>query len=183
MIPRMKTARWLFLLAAAAAVGAGAQQYRWTDEKGKVHYTDTLPPASARNVEKKVLTTNTFASPSRDGVPLAALASYPVTLYTHPQCTDACDMARSLLAKRKVPFKEISLVGPDAPSDMRARTAGRPVPVLRAGSMVEMTASEATYNRLLDRAGYPASAETEIRNQAQAPAQDLPLKKGEKVGR
>jgi hypothetical protein len=183
MIRRMKNARWLVLLAAAVAAGAAAQQYRWTDEKGKVHYTDTLPPASAKNVQKKVLTTNTFASPGRDAVPVAALAQYPVTLYTHAQCTDACDLARSVLKKRKVPFNEVVMSAHDGPADIRARTAGRPIPVLRAGFLVEMTASEATYNRLLDRAGYPPSAETEIRNQAQAPARDRPLAKGEKVGR
>ena len=180
----MKTAQWLVLLAVALTAGiAGAQQYRWTDEKGKVHYTDTLPPASAKNVQKKVLTTNTYASPGRDAIPVSALASYPVTLYTHPQCAEACETARSVLRKRKVPFKEVSITSDEAPSDMRARTGGRPIPVMRAGFLVETTASEATYNRLLDRAGYPPSAETQIRNQAQAPAQDLPLGKGEKIGR
>jgi len=179
----MRKARWTLLLAAAAAAGAAAQQYRWTDEKGKVHYTDTPPPASAKNVQKKVLTTNTFASQGSGAVPIEALRSYPVTLYTHPQCRDACEMARSLLKKRKVPFMEASLTGDDAPSDIKARAAGRAVPVLRAGYLLETTASEATYNRLLDRAGYPPSPETQIRNQAQAPAHDLPLKKGEKVGR
>ena len=37
----------------AVALTAQAQLYRWTDESGKVHYTDTPPPASAKNVEKK----------------------------------------------------------------------------------------------------------------------------------
>ena len=179
----MKSARWLVLLSALAAAGAGAQQYRWTDEKGMVHYTDSLPPASAKNVQKKSLTTNLSVAPGAGGIPIAALRSYPVTLYTHPQCEDLCEMARNLLRKRKVPFKEVDLTSPEAPGDIKARTGGRAVPVLRAGYLVEMTASEPTYNRLLDQVGYPASAETEIRNQAQPPIQDLPLAKGEKVGR
>lgn len=179
----MKTAPWFVLLLAALAGGAAAQQYRWTDEKGKVHYTDSLPPASARDVQKKVLTTNLSVAPSAGSIPIEALRSYPVTLYTHPQCEHACEMARSVLRKRKVPFKEVDITSPQAPGDIKIRTAGRPVPVLRAGNLVEMTASEPTYNRLLDQAGYPASVETEIRNQSQPPAQDLPLARGEKIGR
>jgi len=183
MIRAMKSARWLVLLSALAAAGAAAQQYRWTDDQGKVHYTDSPPPASAKNVQKKVLTTNLSTAPGGSPIPVTALRTYPVTLYTHPQCTDACETARSVLKKRKVPFKEVNVMSSDAPSDIRARTGGRPIPVLRAGALVDTSGNEASYNSLLDRAGYPASAETEIRNQSAAPAQELPLAKGEKIGR
>lgn len=179
----MKNARWLVLLSALAAASAGAQQYRWTDEQGKVHYTDAPPPASAKNVQKKTLTTNLSVAPGTSAIPRAALISYPVTLYTHPQCAEPCETARNVLRKRKVPFKEVSLASSDAPSDVRNRTGGRPIPVLKAGSLVDASGNEASYNSLLDRAGYPASAETEIRNQSAAPAQELPLAKGEKIGR
>jgi len=178
----MKSVHSLLLCACFFAAAANAQQYRWTDEKGKVHYTDSPPPASAKNVQKKNLTGNTFASQTT-AVPLAALRSYPVTLYTHPLCTDACDMARSLLRKRSVPFSEVSLTDPAAPPEIRARTGGRPIPVMRLGTMVEMTASEAAYNRTLDLAGYPPAGETVVRNQATPITADLPLQKGEKVGR
>ena len=46
---RVLTAFGLLLFALAAQ----AQLFRWTDESGKVHYTDTQPPANAKNVEKK----------------------------------------------------------------------------------------------------------------------------------
>jgi len=58
----MKNSRWLLLMAMLAAASVAAQQYRWTDEKGKVHYGDAPPPASAKNVQKKNLTGNTFAA-------------------------------------------------------------------------------------------------------------------------
>ncbi len=35
----------------AALTPLRAQHYRWTDERGKVHFSDSLPPASARNVQ------------------------------------------------------------------------------------------------------------------------------------
>ena len=36
----------------AFALGAGAQVYRWTDAQGRVHITDTPPPASAKGVKR-----------------------------------------------------------------------------------------------------------------------------------
>lgn len=38
---------WLPLLLALAALPVQAKMYKWVDENGKVHYTDTLPPAAA----------------------------------------------------------------------------------------------------------------------------------------
>ena len=32
---------------------ATAQQYRWIDDKGRVQYSDTPPPASAKDVQRK----------------------------------------------------------------------------------------------------------------------------------
>ena len=49
----MRTVLFLFLATAAGCVLA--QQYRWTDEKGGVHYSDTPPPTSAKSVQKKDL--------------------------------------------------------------------------------------------------------------------------------
>ena len=46
--------RILGLVLALAASAALAQQiYRWTDEKGRVHLTDTPPPPSAKAVQRK----------------------------------------------------------------------------------------------------------------------------------
>lgn len=36
-------------LAASFSSGAAARLYKWTDADGKVHYSDTLPPAAARH--------------------------------------------------------------------------------------------------------------------------------------
>ena len=53
---RMRIVAGVTLLSALAlaAVTAAAQQiYRWTDENGRVHITDTPPPPGARGVKKK----------------------------------------------------------------------------------------------------------------------------------
>ena len=48
----------LLLLLLFSLSTAHAQTYRWIDEKGRVQYTDTPPPASARGVQKKRLQDN-----------------------------------------------------------------------------------------------------------------------------
>src|SRR5439155_90067 len=58
MILPMTPRTLVFIIAAVAAASAWAQQYRWVDEKGRVHYTDTPPPPSAKSAQKKNLKAN-----------------------------------------------------------------------------------------------------------------------------
>ena len=61
------------LLAAVLAAGAAcvqAQQiYRWTDDKGRVHLTDTPPPASAKGVQKPKPAVPTEGASARSSSP------------------------------------------------------------------------------------------------------------------
>src|SRR5438477_7262314 len=98
--------------AALVAAGAAAQQqlYRWTDENGRVHVTDTPPPPSARDVQKKKAATAGASKAEAMPFELAqAVKSFPVTLYTSPSCGEPCTAARQALNKRSVPFKEIQV--------------------------------------------------------------------------
>src|SRR4051812_21480353 len=105
--------RIVLLAGIAAAVlcgGASAQMYRWVDKDGRTHYTQTPPPPDAREAQKKSLGAG-GATPSPD-LPYAtqnAAKNYPVTLYTSPGCGAPCEQARSLLVRRVVPFREISV--------------------------------------------------------------------------
>jgi hypothetical protein len=48
--------RIVFLIAAvllAAGTAQAAQLYRWVDDKGRVEWRDTPPPASAKKVERR----------------------------------------------------------------------------------------------------------------------------------
>ncbi|HXV06447.1 MAG TPA: DUF4124 domain-containing protein, partial [Burkholderiales bacterium] len=53
----MKRIALLFGLAVAADIGTAraAEMYRWVDEAGRVHYSDTLPPPEARSRERRRL--------------------------------------------------------------------------------------------------------------------------------
>ena len=167
----------------AVAFGAGAQVYRWTDDQGRVHVTDTPPPASAKGVKRSdggtsPATTAAAESKSSQQEPFAlrqAQSKYPVTLYTVPNC-EGCNGARRLLNARGIPFKEISLTDAAQMDQFKQTVGGNTVPAMIVGSTVQKGFEEGAYHALLDAAGYPATGVLPPRNQAQptAAAPNLP---------
>jgi glutaredoxin len=152
----MKSRVLLLAVVAAVAGAAYAQQYRWVDEKGRVQYTDTPPPASAKNVQKKNFKGNSVGQQPSYALDRAARVA-PVTLYTHPICKEACQVARDVLTKRGVPFTEVVATEADKVEQLKKVSGSDAVPVLVVGDYVERTISAETYNRALDRAGYPSA--------------------------
>ena len=143
---------------------AGAQLYRWTDEKGRVQITDTPPPVSAKNVQKRAAP----AAPAAQQEPFAlqkARKEFPVTLYSAPGC-DLCNDARKLLNARGVPFTEISVTSSEQIEEFKKTVGGTSVPAIVIGSTVQQGYGETVYQRLLDDAGYPKTGELPPRNQA-----------------
>ena len=160
----------------AFAFGAGAQVYRWTDDQGRVHITDTPPPSSAKGVKKSGATS---AAPSAAAAPQPAgqepfavqqaKSKFPVTLYTVPNC-QGCEAARKLLNARGVPFKEISLTDAAQMDEFKQTVGGNTVPAMMVGSTVQKGFEESAYQRLLDAAGYPATGVVPPRSQAEPTA-------------
>jgi glutaredoxin len=150
------------------ACGASAQLYRWTDASGRVHFTDSPPPAGARNVQKKAQSgSQTTAKPQDRAAPAAntravsepyavqvARKNAPVTLYTGPNC-DPCNAARALLNGRSVPFKEVLVRDADTAAELNKAVGGSIVPSIIVGPSRQQGFEEGTYNALLDDAGYP----------------------------
>ena len=159
------------------ALGAGAQVYRWTDEQGRVHITDTPPPASAKGVKRSDGGGGGTPAPSSatkesGQEPFAlqqARAKYPVTLYTVPNC-EGCNAARKLLNARGVPFKENSLTEAAQMDEFKQLVGGNTVPAMIVGSTVQKGFEESAYQRLLDAAGYPATGVVPPRNQGEPTA-------------
>jgi glutaredoxin len=142
----------------ALAVAAQAQLYRWTDSSGKVHYTDTPPPADAKNVEKKQ-----SARPGGEAAAAAqqsyamqqAVKNFPVTIYTSKDCGNPCKKGVDYLTKRSVPFAE-KTVNTQAEIDAVVKLSGAPkVPVLVVGIVVKSEFEEQAWGEALDTAGYP----------------------------
>lgn len=151
---------FLVLLAVLAAGSTGlAQPYRWTDAEGRVHYSDALPPASAKDVQKKKLYDNAIGQ--QPGYELSqAVKTAPVTLYTHPSCTSVCSAVRQLLGQRGVPFTEVIANEPQTLDQLKRVSGDHSIPVLVVGAYVEKTPTASAYNQALDLAGYPATART-----------------------
>jgi glutaredoxin len=144
---------------------AAAQQYRWLDENGRVHYSDTPPPATAKDVQKKRMTGNAVGVQGSYSLAEATKNS-PVTLYSHPDCKETCQMARDVLNKRGVPFTEVSAIDDAKIEALRRLSSSGRVPLLVVGAQVETTISAAAYNQALDLAGYPRPGVAPPRNQS-----------------
>jgi len=158
----------LLVMLAGMALTAAAQQYRWVDEKGRVHYTDTPPPPSAKGAQKKDLRGNTVGA--QENFELSqAMRSAPVKLYSVPECQDPCQEARNVLNKRGIPFAEVSVTDEAKIAELKRVSGGMRVPVMMVGGQVELNFSEEAYNRALDIAGYPRAGVVARRNQGAPP--------------
>jgi len=161
----------ILVLMLAAATVAAQQLYRWTDDKGRVHITDTPPPPSAKGVQKKSYqsgSTPTDADPTPYELSVA-MKEYPVTLYTSPICKEPCAEARAALNRRGVPFKEVQVWEATGNEELQKVSGANQVPTLVVGRSVHKGFEQAAYDALLDSARYPRAGILPARAQA-APA-------------
>lgn len=150
-------------LAAAFATPAAYAQYKWIDANGRVNYGDRPPPSDSRRVMRGPAGVHSSEAPATGDhrLPYAlrsATSRYPVVLYTAPDCAP-CDLGRSHLAQRGVPYTE-KLV--QTAADLRAFNAlqlgSTQFPVFTVGTD-RMAGFEATlWDRMLDAAAYPRSS-------------------------
>jgi len=163
----------LAVILALASGAAAAQLYRWTDEKGRVHVTDTPPPPGAKDVQKRGSAATPSSGPQSSAAEPYALQvarkNFPVTLYTTPGC-EACDQARKLLNARGLPFKEVSVTDEKAIEELKAAVGSNSVPAMVVGATVQKGFEEATYHRILDAAGYPKTGTLAPRSQEEPKA-------------
>jgi glutaredoxin len=159
----------LALLCLAIGAAAHAQQiYRWTDEAGRTHLTDTPPPANARGVA----TPRSSGSVVETAQPYeltTAMRDFPVVLYTAPICKEACDRARDALNKRGVPFREVQVWDEATNEELKKVSGSNEVPTLLVGRSVNKGFQQEAYDTLLDSARYPKAGTVAPRAQA-APA-------------
>jgi glutaredoxin len=155
------------VLLSAAAFAASAQMYRWTDDKGRVHFSSTPPPAGTKNVQKKGADGAAVES-NAPALPYSvqkAQQDFPITLYTTPGC-EGCDAARKLLNGRGLPFKEVSVTEDAQIEELKAAAGANSVPTMIVGRSVQKGFEEGNYNRTLDAAGYPRAGVLPPRSQA-----------------
>jgi glutaredoxin len=154
------------LLTLVAATAAAQQIYRWTDEKGRVHITDTPPPPSAKSVQKKSYQGAPAESGQTSFELSQAVKEFPVTLYTASTCSEPCQDARSVLNRRGVPYKEIQVSDAQTADELKRVSGGEQVPVLVVGRSVHSGFLQSAYDSLLDAARYPKTGSVPARAQA-----------------
>ena len=158
----------LLLLALTAGAAQAQQLYRWTDEKGRVHITDTPPPAGAKGVQKKRSVGG--SAEAQTPYQLAqAMKDFPVVLYTSPGCKEPCAMARGSLNKRGVPFKEVLVWDDQTNQELKRISGATEVPTLLVGRSVQRGFEQGAFDTLLDSARYPRAGILPARSQAAPP--------------
>jgi glutaredoxin len=154
---------------ACAAVAASAQVYRWIDEQGKVHLSDTPPTSGAKNLEMQQAAVVPQVGSGEPYALQLARKNAPVKLYSAPGC-EPCSTARELLNSRGIPFEEVSVVDDKAFEDLKTTAGGGAVPSLVVGSSVQQGFEDRTYHRMLDTAGYPKTGVLPARAQEEPKA-------------
>lgn len=146
--------RLLVLLAALATLlpVQAAQLYRWVDDKGRVEWRDTPPPANAKKVERRIVGGSVIETSTLPYSLQQAVRSFPVTLYTG-NCGEGCDKARAHLVRRGVPFTQKNPQD-DVEGYRKLTNGGMQVPLLFVGNERFAGYEENAWDRLLDTAGY-----------------------------
>lgn len=144
----------LFIALLAGSAAAQAQLYKWVGPNGKVTYSDAPPPAGAKTVENKTV------SSGGNGADLPfelaeAVRNHPVTLYTGEKCAP-CDQGRSLLKARGIPFSE-KTVSSNADIERLRQIGGESLPLLIIGRNKQKGFEQGTWNVALTAVGYPES--------------------------
>jgi hypothetical protein len=130
-----------------------AQLYRWVDDKGRVEWRDTPPPANAKKVEKRTVGGSSIETSTLPYSVQQAVRNFPVTLYIN-DCGDACDKARAHLTRRGVPFTQKN-PRDDVDTFKKLTDGGMEVPLLFIGRDRLKGYLETSWDASLDAAGYP----------------------------
>ncbi len=148
----------LLVFIAASAFAQGA--YRWVGKDGKVHYSDEAPPpAEVQKIEQKKLNASVISSGGTLNYDTRqAVANFPVTLYTTPDCDSACTDGRNFLKRRGIPFTEnvVRTAEETVAFQKAVKSDVLLAPTLMVGSKSQKGYAEGAWGDLLDAAGYPA---------------------------
>ena len=151
--------RFCLLIMLLAAAGASAQTtYRWVDKDGKVHYGDQPPPVNEAKTVQQKKSSQLGVTQSEPSYSLRqAMADFPVTFYSQPQCGEPCTNGRDHLTRRGVPFASKSVTSEAEIASLKALLGGAEsaLPVLQVGSRVVKGYQAGAWDSLLDAAGYP----------------------------
>jgi len=155
MMPRLLavtlTASAVTLLAPAAMAVTIVE---CVDDSGEITFRSFCPPGTVKKSEKQVAGDR---QPATVDITLIA-AQHPVTLYSAPNC-QACDLVRTQLQNRGVPFTELDVAADlTKQEELRSLVGGSgslTVPVVHLDEDILTGYNQAALDASLNRAGYP----------------------------
>jgi len=132
--------------------------YRWTDPAtGMTVFSDHPPPPGMKDVKE-----DARAFSSEPVMPYAtrrAAEMHPVTLVTSKNCEVCCVRGRALLKKRAIPYSDKAIETQEEYEATKKELGTEvSIPTLRVGRQSISGFNEASWNSLLDLAGYPNNA-------------------------
>ncbi|QDQ26218.1 glutaredoxin family protein [Chitinimonas arctica] len=155
-------------LALALPMAHAAKVYSWKDASGNVVFSDQPQPGQKADV--KDVKGNVVQTSGGNFITREAVRKNPVTLWIN-NCGDACDSARTMLAKRGVPY---SLRNPQASTadydQLKKLTGEAMVPSLQVGESTLKGFSESAWAAALDSGGYAKSGDPTLKGQQPAAA-------------
>lgn len=143
----------LILLGFAMGNVQAAQLYRWVDDKGRVEWRDTPPPAHAKKVEKRTVEGSVIETSTQPFSLQQAVKSFPLTLYV-TDCGEGCTKARAHLNRRGLPFSEKNPQD-DMEAYKKLTNGSLEIPLLFVGRNALRGYEEGAWDAALDNAGYP----------------------------
>jgi glutaredoxin len=154
MKPVLRSSLLIFLLYTA---GAHAQMYKWVGSDGKITYSDTPPPSTAKQVERKNLQEGGISVADLPFELAEAVRNNPVTLYTTANC-GPCDLARNLLNRRGIPFKEKTVASAEDIAKLHDAGGQSQLPFMTVGRSKQQGFESGAWNSALSAAGYPETS-------------------------
>lgn len=142
------------------SLGTAAQAvYRIVDAEGNVTFSDK-PPINP--VQGKVTTTGsgaagTSANPNLPFELRQIASKYPVVLYSAPKCAP-CDMGRTFLSGRGIPFSERTVSSAEDIDALQRLNGDTSLPSISVGGQRIKGFSSQEWAQYLDAAGYPATS-------------------------
>jgi len=161
------------ILLLISAATAQAQLYKWVGPDGKVTYSDTPPPSSAREVEEKSVNAGSGGGVDLPFEVAEAAKNHPVTLYTGKQCAP-CDEGRALLKKRGIPFREKTVSSNEDIAKLREVGGTAQLPLLLIGRSKQTGMNASAWTTALSAAGYPETSKLPKTYRAPAPEAAAP---------
>jgi len=158
----MKKRLWTVLFSLIILSGiapASAEIYTWTDEAGRIHFTDT-PPEGSNSKQVDIGPINTYDSPSKIFIDetLARSTGLPtkkprVVMYSTTWC-GVCKKAKRWLQAKKVKFREYDIEKSDKGKRDYKRLKGRGVPIIMVGKQRMNGFSSSRMTQMLRNAGH-----------------------------